>query len=222
MQSTKLYYIIFSRQQGPTLVGPFTLIENMNQLDFRKNPVAAGHIIQPDFRIRGYVVEVNPSRGDYRLEVGCQKVTVTAKNVQNLLDEFNGVPRDELSVKLILSKKQVKDITSVVNIPKYLESSEAFLISTTKKVYPKELYTLFDHTYQPEGEYFTANKGRAGGTTKTGYELSGSEVKDIIFILDKLKEVLIPTVAETAVVEAPAITEPATSALPDVFAVKIN
>lgn len=182
----------------------------MNQLDFRKSPKQEGTIIQPDFKIQGYTVEVNPSRGDYRLEIGCQKMTINSKNVQQLLDELNGVQQGEKEVQLILGKKQVKDITTITNIPKYLESSDAFLISTTKKVYPKELYTLLNHKYTPDGEYFTRNKNTGAGTSKSGYSITANEVQSVIFIVEKLKAVLIPE----GIVEAPAIVEPA-PAVPD-------
>lgn len=167
----------------------------MAKLDFRMKGEIEDDIYQPDFKIQGYNVEVVSHGADYRVIVGCQKYTVSAKNIQQMLDELQGVPQKQVTVQLILSKKAVKDIKTIVGIPQLLDSSENFWISKNQKIYPKETYTILDHTYTPDGEYF--NK-RSNGTVglASGYGINTAEAVCAVFLFNKLKEVLLPTEEE--------------------------
>lgn len=185
----------------------------MTVLNFRKSTVAGGTvtIIQPDYQIRGYTVTIEQRREkDFRVNVGCQSGTVSAKNVENLIFELTGGVHKPQQVKLIVAKGKVGTIKSIRNIPKYLESSEAFLCSSNMKIYPKEEYVLLDHTYTPENETFVKV---SGGFNYNGYAFSDEQAKQILNILTILKDYLIPTPVVPCmapVAAAPAVIEPGT------------
>lgn len=184
----------------------------MNTLNFRNAAVSADDtvaIIQPNFTVRGHTTTIEQYREkEFRLTVGCQSGIVSKKNVENLIFELSDGKHQKQQVKLIVAKGKVNTIKSIKNIPKYLESSEAFLCSSNMKIYPKEDYVLLDHIYTPENEVFI--KGTNGYYRYNGYDFTADDAKKLLGILKILKNHLIPepvVVVEEAVAP-PAVIEP--------------
>lgn len=157
----------------------------MKVLNFRSETEEIG-IIQPNKTIRGYNPYIYSSgKTNFRIEVGCQKLTITSNNIDQILDELTGKEKAEELIKVIVPTNSTKQIKSIKNVARFLEESANYYVSTNKKIYPKDGFVILEKTFKCPNDYFTINS--YGTTLYSEYSLTKAEASYLVSIFTVLK-----------------------------------
>lgn len=152
-------------------------------------PTPSAVVVSPNFSIQGRKVDIQfmaSPQPMFRVNVGCQSVTVTPDNVDQMLAEAEGKEAEPQPVLLIVGN----DRTVNSDTPKLKEEAGNYLISTGLRAYPKANNKVVEKLVKPTNKFFEKSNGyyRNGLRSVQGnWEVTAGEKDHIVSILNTAK-----------------------------------